>query len=33
LSILGRGRQVLIHQDETTRELAKPQNEDEGAVQ
>jgi hypothetical protein len=33
LSIQGRGRQVLIHQEEATRELAKPQNEDEGAVQ
>jgi hypothetical protein len=33
LSIHRRGRQVLIHQDEATREVAKPQNEDEGAVQ
>ncbi len=33
LSIEGRGKQVLIHQDEATRELTKPQNEDEGTVQ
>jgi len=32
LSIQGRAKQVLIHQDEATKEVAKPQNEDEGVV-
>jgi len=33
LSIQGRGREVWIHQDEAAREVAEPQNEDEGTVQ
>ncbi len=33
LRIQGRGRQVLIHQNEATRKVIEPQNEDEGIAQ